>query len=91
MARVNSILLAAEREDAVHQSVNRALMLARYLDARLDILLCDLYRPFTAGVERPLPNVAEAHAFLAALRNSVSAPRCMNTWRRKFDWNAVPW
>ena len=74
MARVNSILLAAEREDAVHQSVNRALMLARYLDARLDILLCDLYRPFTAGVERPLPNVAEAHAFLAALRNSVSAP-----------------
>jgi nucleotide-binding universal stress UspA family protein len=73
----NSILLAAERGDAVHQSLSRALMLARYLDARLDILLCNLDRPFAgapAAAAGPNDPAAEARAYLASLLNSVNAP-----------------
>lgn len=87
MPRVNSILLAAERGDAVHQSVSRALMLARYLDARLDILLCDVDRPFAGAPTTALPYDpgAEARAYLASLQNSVSAPDVQITAEAAFD------
>ena len=86
MARVNSILLAAEREDAVHQSVNRALMLARYLDARLDILLCDPDLPAAAGNGAASQrSAAEAREYLEALRNSILAPDVEITTEAAFD------
>ena len=52
-------------------------MLARYLDARLDILLCNLDRPFAgapAAAAGPNDPAAEARAYLASLLNSVNAP-----------------
>jgi hypothetical protein len=86
MARVNSILLAAERGDAVHQSVNRALMLARYLDARLDILLCDPDLPAAAGNGAASQrSAAEAREYLEALRNSILAPDVEITTEAAFD------
>jgi nucleotide-binding universal stress UspA family protein len=86
MARVNSILLAAEREDAVHQSVSRALMLARYLSARLDILLCDpdSLPPASDGAASQR-SAAEARDFLDALRNSILAPDVEITTEAAFD------
>lgn len=85
VARANSILLAAEREDAIHQSVNRALMLARYLDARLDILLCDVDRGASAVESGAEQSQADARAFLDALRNSVVAPDVEITTDAAFD------
>jgi nucleotide-binding universal stress UspA family protein len=71
---MTSILLIAEREEPVHQAANRALMLARYLGARLDILLCDTERRHTP----PHPQAhsratAEAHQYLDSLRKSIVA------------------
>lgn len=72
--QMTSILLIAEPDDAVHQSVKRALMLARYLQARLDLLFWDTERPYTPH-SSPAPQVIEqARQYLEALRKSVTAP-----------------
>jgi nucleotide-binding universal stress UspA family protein len=74
VAKIVSILLVAAREHSIHQSVSRALMLARYLQARLDILLCDSERPLAADSGRGASHATEeAHQYLEALRKSVSA------------------
>jgi hypothetical protein len=64
-----SILLVAERTDSIHQGVNRALMLARYLHARLDIVLADPGRALSDSIRA----TTEARAYLDALRQSVTA------------------
>ena len=72
---MTSILLVTEREDQVHQGVSRALMLARYLHARLDILFCDPQRHHVAQADRSPARVTDdAHQFLESLRKAITAP-----------------
>jgi len=69
---MTSILLIAEPADADRQSLSRALMLARYLRARIEIVLFDSGQPYT---QRPFVTPkATAHRYLEALRKSVTAP-----------------
>lgn len=72
-----SILLIAEAEDSIQQSIIRALMLARYLRARLDILFCRM--------EHGGRSHAHAHAYLDSLRNSVAAPDVEITTEASFE------
>jgi nucleotide-binding universal stress UspA family protein len=72
---MTSILLVTEREDQVHQGVSRALMLARYLQVRLDILFCDPQRHHAAQADRSPARVTDdAHQFLESLRKAITAP-----------------
>jgi nucleotide-binding universal stress UspA family protein len=83
---MTSILLIAEREEPVHQAVNRALMLARYLGARLDILLCDTERRHTS--QHPQAHsraTTEAHQYLDSLRKSIVASDVEVTTDVDFD------
>jgi hypothetical protein len=71
---MKSVLLIVEPEDAVHHGVNRALMLARYLNARIDILLYDdEYMHARSDPDSQTPG-EEAREYLEALRQSVRAP-----------------
>jgi universal stress protein E len=71
---MTSILLIAEPADAVRQSLSRALMLARYLHARIDIVFFDAGRPYTPRSSAAPQATAHAHQYLQALRASVTAP-----------------
>lgn len=71
---MKSVLLVAERATPIHQSVNRALMLARYLRLPLDILLCDAALANAPRPEQTPPHaLEEARQYVEALRASVSA------------------
>jgi universal stress protein E len=61
---MTSILLIAEAADADRQSLSRALMLARYLHARIEIVFFDAVHRYTPA----------ARQYLDALRRSVTAP-----------------
>jgi nucleotide-binding universal stress UspA family protein len=65
------IQLVVARSDSVHQSVNRALMLARYLHASIHIVLCG-----NDGLHTPAEERAGESAllYMQALRKSISAP-----------------
>jgi universal stress protein E len=69
---MTSILLIAEPADAERQSLSRALMLARYLHARIDIVFFDSGHPYTQ--RSFVTPKATAHRYMEALRNSVTAP-----------------
>jgi len=69
---MTSILLIAEPADADRQSLAKALMLARYLHAGIEIVFFDSGHPNT---QRPsVTPTATAHQYLEALRQSVTAP-----------------
>jgi universal stress protein E len=69
---MTSILLIAEPADTGRQSLSRALMLARYLHARIEIVFFDSGHPYT---QRPFVTLkATAHRYLEALQKSVTAP-----------------
>jgi hypothetical protein len=69
-----SILLIAEAEDSIQQSINRALMLARYLRARLDILFCSSGRGTLPAAAQAPETRAQAREYLDSLRKSFAAP-----------------
>jgi hypothetical protein len=65
---MKSILLIAERGASIYRGVNRALMLARYLHVRLDILLCDTALATAARPEQSPPlAMEEARQYLEAI------------------------
>jgi universal stress protein E len=69
---MTSILLIAEPADADRRSLSRALMLARYLHAGIEIVFFDSGHPYT---QRPFVTPkATASRYLEALRKSVMAP-----------------
>ncbi len=78
MQNLASILLLVERGDQGHHALNKALLLARHLHARLELFLCDTER---YSVPRPGGNraaedslaerVAEAREYLRALRKAM--------------------
>ncbi len=87
---MRSVLLVINREDPIHQCVNRGLMLARYLHARLDILLCDTNRVYVPRDEQAAVQArSEAHQFLDALLRSVQVPDLEITTDATFD-DSVP-
>jgi hypothetical protein len=81
-----SILLVIEREDAIHRSVSRALMLARYLHARLDIMFCDIAGPSMRPSSTALSSVSkDAQDYLFSLRNYIIAPDIEITTNAAFE------
>jgi hypothetical protein len=82
---MTSILLIAEAEDSIQQSINRALMLARYLRARLDILLCCTERGYVPLSAQAPETRAQARAYLESLRTSVAAPDVEITTEAAFE------
>jgi len=73
MKNERSIHLVAVRSPTVHQSVNRVLMLARYLRASVHIVLCSNDCPLSEG-KRGDQAHEEARLYLQALCKSISAP-----------------
>lgn len=80
MISLSCILLLIERGDPVHQSLNKALMLARHCRARLDLFLCDseqlpLSKPGSAAeaARREAARVARALEYVRALYKSVAS------------------
>ncbi|MFI4868149.1 MAG: hypothetical protein ACHQDD_02210 [Steroidobacterales bacterium] len=78
MQNLSSILLLVERGDQGQHALNKALLLARHLHARLELFLCDTERYPIArlggdgGAEDSLgERVAEAREYLRALRKSM--------------------
>lgn len=76
-------MLVVERHDPAHQVLNRALVLARHLHARLDLLLFDEEYVEPASVAAPGHEQARqrnersarsAREYLEALRGSIDAP-----------------
>lgn len=73
-------MLVVERHDPAHQVLNRALVLARHLHARLDLLLFDGDYVEPASVAVPgreqarQRNERSAREYLEALRGSIDAP-----------------
>ena len=73
-------MLVVERHDPAHQALNRALVLARHLHARLDLLLFDGDYVEAAAVAVPgreqarQRNERSARDYLEALRGSIDAP-----------------
>jgi hypothetical protein len=82
---MTSILLIAEAEDSIQQSINRALMLARYLRARLDILFCNTERRYLPLVAQAPETRAQAREYLESLRKSVTAPDVEITTEASFE------
>jgi hypothetical protein len=82
---MTSILLIAEAEDSIQQSINRALMVARYLRARLDILFCSTERGYVPLSAQAPETRAQAHAYLESLRTSVAAPDVQITTDAAFE------
>jgi len=82
---MTSILLIAEAEDSIQQSINRALMLARYLRARLDILFCSTERGYVPLSAQAPETRAQARAYLESLRTSVAAPDVQITTDAAFE------
>jgi hypothetical protein len=80
-----SILLIAEAEDSIQQSTNRALMLARYLRARLDILFCSTERGYLSRSAQAAETRAQAHEYLESLRASLAAPDVEITTEAAFE------
>jgi hypothetical protein len=81
MKNVASILLLVERGDQGHQALNKALLLARHLRARLELFLCDTERysfPRSSGDEPAQAaldaRVAHAREYLHALRKTILVP-----------------
>lgn len=78
MQNPSSILLLVERGDQAHHALNKALLLARYLHARLELFLCDTER-YSFGrsgsgeaAEASLgARLAEAREYLQALRKTM--------------------
>ena len=69
-----SVLLVIERESPAQQCLGRALMMARYLHARLDILLCrdrmdPPWNPLASHTVK-----AEGREYMDAMRKSIVAP-----------------
>ena len=80
MQPLASILLLVECGDRVHQGLSKALMLARYFHARLDLFLCDTEGyvrthpgPMAAGARTRARCVADGSDYLQALRKSIVA------------------
>jgi len=78
MQNLSSILLLVERGDQGHHALNKALLLARHLHARLELFLCDTERYSVArpggkrAAEESLrARVAEGREYLRALRKSM--------------------
>jgi hypothetical protein len=87
---MRSVLLVVDREDPIRQCASRGLMLARYLHARLDILLCDTDRVYVRRTTQAAAQVrSEAQQFLDALRRSVQGSDLEITTDATFD-DSVP-
>jgi hypothetical protein len=87
---MRSVLLVIDREDPIRQCANRGLMLARYLHARLDILLCDTDRVYVRRTTQAAAQVrSEAQQFLDALRRSIQGSDLEITTDATFD-ESVP-
>jgi nucleotide-binding universal stress UspA family protein len=78
MQNLSSILLLVERGDQGHHALNKALLLARHLHARLELFLCDTERYSSVrsngdeAADTSLAiRLAEAHEYLRALRKSM--------------------
>jgi nucleotide-binding universal stress UspA family protein len=69
-----SILLVIERETPSQLCLGRALMMARYLRARLDLLLCPDRLGQALNLAWSHKELAEARDYLEAMRNSIVAP-----------------
>jgi hypothetical protein len=82
---MSSILLIAEAEDPIQQGINRALMLARYLRARLDILFCNTERAYMPLAAQAPETRTQARAYLESLRTSVAAPDVEITTEAAFE------
>ena len=81
MEPLSCILLLVERGDRVHEGLNKALLVARHFQARLELFLCDTerYGPFWPGNAAALARthascVAEGLDYLQALRKTIVAP-----------------
>jgi nucleotide-binding universal stress UspA family protein len=74
MPDTRPIQLVVARSDSVHQGVNRALMLARYLRAPIHIVLCGEGGLQTLTEERGAQAREDAGLYVEALRKSISAP-----------------
>jgi nucleotide-binding universal stress UspA family protein len=78
MQNLSSILLLVERGDQGHHALNKALLLARHLHARLELFLCDTERYSFArsGSDEAADTsltarVAEGREYLRALRKAM--------------------
>jgi nucleotide-binding universal stress UspA family protein len=81
-----SILLVIEREDAIHRSVSRALMFARYLNARLSIMFCDIAGPSMRPRATAMSGASDdAREYLQSLRNYIIAPDIEITTEAAFE------
>ncbi len=82
MDAMSSILLLVERGDQAHRALNKALLLARHMHAKLELFLCESERDLPApsgggaqALERARANqMAEAREYLLALRKSMLVP-----------------
>lgn len=81
MDAMSSILLLVERGDQAHRALNKALLLARHMRARLELFLCESAHDLPApsggaqALERARANrMAEAHEYLLALRKTMLVP-----------------
>lgn len=81
MERLSSILVVIERDEASHQALTKAYMLARHFGARLELFLCDAEHAYALRHAYDSRGVAEAREvcladgrrYLEALRQSVAA------------------
>ncbi len=69
-----SVLLVIERETPSQLCMGRALMMARYLHARLDILLCRDRLGQALNLPWSDRDLGEAREYLEAIRKSIVAP-----------------